>query len=184
MQKNIEIENFSDIKIFCEKNKYWNIPEDEAAFIHKLIIERGYKKILEYGSGAGYSTLWLADAASKNGGSALTIESNRQRYEIAKKNFQSKRAGKYIEIILGHCPECLGAITGLFDFIFMDIVKLHYIDAFKESIRLLEKGGIIAADNILTHKKETSKYIEYINSLKNCRTEIYDKWNGLAVSYF
>ena len=84
---------------------------------------------------------------------------------------------------MGHCPECLSGLNDNFDFVFMDIVKLHYLDAFKESMPLLKKGGAIAADNILTHKKETSEYIEYISSIDNIKTEIYSEWNGLAVSY-
>ena len=173
---------FTDVRVFCETNNYWNIPETEALYLYELIIKRGYKQIIEYGTGCGYSTLWLAAAAKLNCGTVITIESHKKRYDIARAFFKQYNALNIITQISGHCPECFIDCQGVYDFIFIDIVKKHYLDSFKNSIRLLADNGVIIADNILTHKQETSDFIDYIKSLNNFTTEIIEIGNGFAVT--
>ncbi|HPG30728.1 MAG TPA: class I SAM-dependent methyltransferase [bacterium] len=171
---------------YCSENNLWNIPEEEARFFYELILKNKYKRILEFGTSGGYSTLWLAYAAHKNAPENAvihTIESNKLRYEIAKTHLD--KTGLNITVFLGHCPECLPEFLNQgvkYDFIFMDIVKKHYLETFKLSVDLLEKNGIIAADNINTHKKETKDFVDYISEQNNFNTQILDICNGISLT--
>ncbi|MBP7654162.1 class I SAM-dependent methyltransferase [Candidatus Dependentiae bacterium] len=176
------------IKQYCIDNNLWNIPEDEAGFLYDLILKKKYIRILEYGTSGGYSTLWLASAAFQNDNKDYvvdTIESNKIRFDIASNHF--KNSGLKINIHLGHCPECLDGFITLekkYDFIFMDIVKKHYTESFKKSLELLDKNGMIVADNINTHKNETKDFIDFISNIKNMETEIAVVGNGISISRF
>jgi len=59
------------------------------------------KNILEIGTATGYSGLFLARIANKNGGELTTIEIDEKRYEIAKENFEKLGLLDKNKMILG-----------------------------------------------------------------------------------
>ncbi len=168
------------IRDYCEKNNLWNIPEEEGIYLYNLIIQNKFASILECGTGGGYSTLWLAAAAKKNNGKVTTIESNNRRFENAAHIFNTSKLDNIIQI-KGHCPECLNSLKEKFDFIFIDVVKHHYIQTFNESLKLLKANGIIVADNILTHQEQTDDYISHLQTFSDYTSKIIETGNGLSI---
>ncbi|HON56855.1 MAG TPA: 2-amino-4-hydroxy-6-hydroxymethyldihydropteridine diphosphokinase, partial [bacterium] len=108
-------------------------------------------------------------------------ESHKERYNNANAIFQNSGLTNIAQI-KGHCPGYFENLNEKFDFIFIDVVKHLYLETFKKSVNLLKANGIIAADNIKTHKAETAEFIEYLLALADYKTEIIDVGNGLSIT--
>ncbi len=67
-----------------------NVTPTQGKFLNLLARTMHAKKILEIGTLAGYSTIWLARALSP-GGRVITLEYDPKHAEVASKNF--RRAG-------------------------------------------------------------------------------------------
>ena len=71
----------------------------------------------------------------------------------------------------------------LFDFVFIDANKSEYIKYFKLIHPMLKKGGIIAADNILSHYKKVEPYVIEITNHKEYQSQLIPMDTGIMVSY-
>ena len=147
------------------------IGRDTGIFYNLLLESIKAKYILEIGMSTGYSTIWFADAISKNNGKIITIDHDDKKIERAKKNFEEAGLSDFIEIHHGDALEIISSIKDklqsreYFDFIFLDADKERYIQYFDNVLPLLKKGGLIAADNILfpeRFQKFTKPYVEHV----------------------
>jgi caffeoyl-CoA O-methyltransferase len=106
------------------------------------------ERILELGSGFGYSAYWFAKAIAKSGKVICTERDPRNR-DLAL-NFLSR--GGLIEKIdfkMGDSLSIIDELEGEFDLILNDIDKESYPKAFHKAVPRLRKGGILIADNVL-----------------------------------
>lgn len=124
------------------------VRKETQSFLKTLISLQRPKKILEIGTGAGYSALLMCEYAPEDC-RLLTIENYEKRIASAKENF--RRAGRegQITLIEGDALEVLKGLEGKFDFVFMDAAKAQYIHYLPEVLRLLEEGGVLVSDNVL-----------------------------------
>lgn len=121
----------------------------EAARLLSVLCElKRPKHILEIGCAIGYSSLLMAEKLGE-GGSILTLELDADMAKRARKNIE--RAGKSDIITVRNCDavETVPTLTGEYDLIFLDGPKAHYIHMLNDCIRLLNKGGMLIADNVL-----------------------------------
>lgn len=125
------------------------VSPENGKFLQLLMKIIGAKKVLELGTLGGYSTIWMARGLPE-GGKLTTLEYEKKHAEVASNNF--KRAGleNKIEIILGPALKSLDKLKGQkFDFAFIDADKVNYPAYFEKVLALMNKGGIITADNTL-----------------------------------
>jgi len=106
------------------------------------------KRIMELGSGFGYSGLWFARALPPDGYILLT-DFDPQNKTLAEENF--KQAGKsgLMEFRTGDARTLLEEAEGPFDIIFNDIDKEFYPQVIEPVYRLLRPGGLFITDNTL-----------------------------------
>jgi len=147
------------------------IGRNTGIFYNILLKSIKAKNVLEIGTSIGYSTLWFADALSKNNGKIITIDQDSKKIDRAKKNFVEAGVNDIIEIHHGDALQIISSIKEnpqaeeLFDFIFIDADKERYIEYFDAVLPLLKKGGLIGADNILfpeRFQKFTKPYIDHV----------------------
>jgi predicted O-methyltransferase YrrM len=112
------------------------------------------RRIMELGSGYGYSGLWFARALPPDGYLLLTDFEGKNR-QLAEKYF--KKAGKdYImEFRVGDALELLNREKKPYDLIFNDIDKEFYPQVIEPVYSLLRKGGLFITDNTLWYGKVT-----------------------------
>lgn len=127
------------------------------------------RRIMELGSGFGYSGLWFARALPPDGYLLLTdFEEKNQR--LAEENF--KKAGKsgIMEFRVGDALQLLKEEKGPYDIIFNDVDKEFYPQVIEPVYQLLRKGGLFITDNTLwygrvtqPHPDETTALIQEFN---------------------
>lgn len=134
------------------------VPE-AGQFIHIVIRACHYRRILEIGTSYGYSTLWLASAAQAVGGHVDTIELSAERVAGAREHFA--RAG-LSTVITQHHGDARQLVEelGEYDFIFIDAEKDDYEEYLNLTKDKVGRGGVIMADNVLSHADQLGHYSE------------------------
>jgi len=112
----------------------------------------GARRILEIGTLAGYSSIWLARALSPDG-RLVTLELSAKHAEVARDNLVRAGLGAVAEVRVGPATESLAALVAEgvepFDMVFIDADKEGYPDYLEWSLRLARAGTLIVADNVV-----------------------------------
>jgi len=126
----------------------------------------GARQILEIGTLAGYSTIWLARGLGASG-RLITLESDKKHAEVARANFARAGVAELIELRLGMAldslPQLAAEKRGPFDLIFIDADKENNTEYFEWSLRLSRPGSLIIVDNVV----RDGKVIDAANSDKS-----------------
>lgn len=127
------------------------ISPDNGKFLYLLIKMIGAKRVLEIGTLAGYSTIWMARALPEDG-KVTTLEVSEKHAKEAQSNYKKAGLDGKIELMLGSALESLDKLhTEKFDFVFIDADKENSSNYFDKAFGLMNKGGIIACDNTLKY---------------------------------
>ncbi len=108
----------------------------------------GARRVLELGSGYGYSALWFARAL-QDGGSVVCTDLSAENRDLALEFF--RRAGRQ-ESLSFHVGDALSFARtqgGPFDIVFNDIDKESYPATIPVALALLRVGGLFITDNVL-----------------------------------
>jgi predicted O-methyltransferase YrrM len=108
----------------------------------------GARRILELGSGFGYSGYWFARALPADGELILT-EASTESLTQAKEFFQQGGVRCRVRFELGDALEIIDRLPGVFDLIFNDVDKEQYPDAFHRAVPRVRPGGYFLSDNML-----------------------------------
>jgi caffeoyl-CoA O-methyltransferase len=120
----------------------------QGKFLQLLAAMCDAHKILEIGSLAGYSGIWLARALPANG-RLISLEISPQHAEIISKSFANAGVADRAEVRVGNALDLLPQLQGEapFDLVFIDADKEPYPQYLEWAMRLTRPGSIIVADN-------------------------------------
>ncbi len=155
---------------------------DSGRLLRVLALANGAKSIVEVGTSHGYSTLWLAAAARINGGRVVTCDSNPRRIAAARKNFVDAGLADAVEILEGEARETLRGRSEPVDLLFIDTDKSYYETFFDIVYPRLVTGGLVVADNVLSHQEELEDYISYVENHPNLESVMVPIGRGLEIS--
>ena len=127
-----------------------SISADEGKLLHVLLRAMRATRVLEIGSLAGYSGVWLARALSP-GGRLITIEKNSQHADLARQAFAEAGLADRARVLEGAALDLLSTLEPGFDAIFLDADKAALPQYFDWSLRLLREGGLLLCDNAFFH---------------------------------
>jgi predicted O-methyltransferase YrrM len=129
-----------------------NVAPNQGKLLHLLARLQGARSILEIGTLAGYSTIWLARALPA-GGRVITLESEASHAELARSNLARAGVGKLVDVRVGSALDTLPHLDaeGLapFDFFFIDADKQNIPAYFEWSLKLARRGSLIVVDNVI-----------------------------------
>ena len=133
-----------------------DVSPNEGKLLYMLARIHGARSILEIGTLAGYSTIWLARALPP-GGRLITLEADSGYAERARANIVLARLAGAVEVRVGQALETLPRLVregrGPFDLIFIDADKRNNPDYLEWSLRLSRRGTLIVADNVVREGK-------------------------------
>jgi predicted O-methyltransferase YrrM len=123
-----------------------------GALLHILVRSLGARRVLELGSGFGYSAVWMGRALPEGGEIHLT---DGEAGNLAQARGFLERAGllAHARFHQGDALQIAGRLEGPFDLVFNDIDKEHYPEAIEPALRLLRPGGLLVTDNALWYGK-------------------------------
>ena len=162
----------------------------------EIIKEKQPKSILEIGVNGGLSG--IAMLLTSKSATLSGIEIDEDCVKIAKNNYLKFKVEDRAKIFLGDASEIIPILTGPYDFIFLDGPKGHYYEYAPHLLSVLNKGGILFADNVLfrgyvdgkvktpkrynTTKHSMERFLNLISNDISLKTTLYDIEDGVSIT--
>jgi predicted O-methyltransferase YrrM len=134
------------------------IPPETGKFLAVIAANVPRGAWLEIGTSAGYSALWIAQAAKLCGTKLITFELLPEKADLAKKTFKKAKIGELVELVHGDARGHVGDY-GEVAFCFLDAEKEMYEEFYDLVVPRLIPGGILAADNVVSHAEALGEFI-------------------------
>jgi predicted O-methyltransferase YrrM len=116
--------------------------------LHLLARMMDARAILEIGTLAGYSAIWMARALPA-GGRLVTLEVDPKHAEVARANIVRAGLTGRAEVIVGPALDTLPKLKGPFDLFFIDADKASIPEYFEWAVKLSRPGSVIIVDNVV-----------------------------------
>ena len=112
------------------------------------------RSVVEIGTGAGVSGLWLLRGMREDG-ILTSVDVAAENQRNAREIFASEGVShSRIRLITGRALEVLPRLTdGAYDLVLIDAAKEEYGEYLTQALRLLRPGGVVAIDNALWHDR-------------------------------
>lgn len=188
-----------ELEDYAEKNSVPIVEPETARLLTVMTEIKKPENVLEIGCAIGYSTILMAEGLA-DGGKITTIEYNADMVKIARENIEKAGLSDVINVVEADAKDYLSYIDEdrMYDIIFLDGPKAHYIYMLDECVRLLKKGGILISDNVLykgmtaddnhvvrrkiTIVKRLRKYIDALMAHEDLKTMLLPLGDGVTVS--
>jgi|SRR6266404_5249671 len=127
-------------------------------FLFAVVAPQTDCEVLEIGGSRGYSTIWLAAGVRHLGGRVLSLEHDPAKVEAWRRNVADAGLEEWAELVDGDAFETLERLDDVFDIVFLDAEKGDYERLFALAREKLEPGGLVVADNVLSHPDPLAQY--------------------------
>lgn len=127
------------------------IPPETGRFLALMLSTAPAGEVVEIGTSAGYSTLWLTLACETHQRHLTTFEVMPEKITLARETFQLAEVEKTVQLIQGDARDFLPQMEKI-AFCFLDAEKEVYEDCYRLVIPNLVKGGMLIADNAINHQ--------------------------------
>ena len=126
----------------------------QGRLLKMLVMMLRPRTILEVGTFSGYSAICMAEglAALSDGerrGEVFTYEINDEMEDFTRKWIEGSEVADLIDFRIGDAAKEAPQLGVTFDMMFLDGDKRTYVETYDALFPLLNKGGIILADNTL-----------------------------------
>jgi len=128
-----------------------SVTAGEGKLLQLLARIRAARNILEIGTLAGYSTIWMARALPP-GGRLVTLESDPLHASVARANIERAGLGGSVDLRVGPALDTLPTLAAdgeRFDLTFVDADKPNIPEYFEWAVKLSTPGAIIVVDNVI-----------------------------------
>ncbi|MGH7759582.1 MAG: O-methyltransferase [Candidatus Dormibacteria bacterium] len=124
----------------------------QGRLLQLLVLALGAHRVLELGTLAGYSAIWMASALPPDG-KLISLEAEPRHAEVARANVERAGLAERVEVRVGpaleELPRLLDEGQGPFDLTFIDADKVAYPEYLQWAHRLSRVGSVIIADNVV-----------------------------------
>jgi caffeoyl-CoA O-methyltransferase len=133
-----------------------SISANQGSFLQLLARLIRAQRILEIGTFAGYSTIWLARSLAKTG-RLITLEFDPAHAAMARKSIARADLSGVVDLRVGRGLDLLPVLekepAGPFDMIFVDADKPPYAEYFEWALKLSRPGTLLVFDNVIREGK-------------------------------
>ena len=114
-----------------------------------------------------------------------TIEFWEKRQCLAREYVKECGLSDYVEFKIGQAIDVIrDELKGeQYDLVFMDANKGEYLSLFQAFNPLVKKGGVVLADNVISHAKKVEPFIKEITANKEYQAQVLDLPDGLLMAY-
>jgi caffeoyl-CoA O-methyltransferase len=157
-----------------------NIDIESGRFLFLLALGMQAKQIVEIGSSNAVSTIWLASAAKRTGGTIFGTELIPERAAQANRNLAEAGLDSIATVHPGPAADSLASVSGPFDLVFIDAEKDEYSAYFDRIVDRVRPGGLIVADNVTSH--DCTVYQAMLRSRSDIETVTVTLERGFEIS--
>ncbi|MFD5587625.1 MULTISPECIES: O-methyltransferase [unclassified Streptomyces] len=129
-----------------------SVTPTQGKLLQLLAQIHGARTVLEIGTLAGYSTIWLARALPADG-RLISLEYSPKHAEVAARNIARAGFDKLVEVRIGPALETLPQLADEnpppFDLVFIDADKANNAHYVEWALRLTSAGSLIVVDNVV-----------------------------------
>ena len=131
------------------------IPPITGRFLALLAASAPAGRVIEVGTSAGYSTMWL----SLTGRQITTFEVLNHKFALAQETFSLADIEDQVLAVHGDARNYLGDMAGI-AFCFLDAEKEIYEDCYDLIVPNLVSGGLLLADNVNSHARSLEPFVQ------------------------
>lgn len=128
------------------------VAANQGALLALLAQASGAQRALEFGTLAGYSTIWLARGVGPEG-MVVTLELEEENAAVARANFVRAGVADRIDLLVGPAAATAQRLVqeGVepFDFVFIDADKPSNPAYLEAALQLTAPGALIVIDNVV-----------------------------------
>ena len=126
------------------------VTPNQGKLLYLLARLRGAHRVLEIGTLAGYSTIWLGRALEP-GGRLITLELDPKHAQVARNNIARARLADVVDLRVGRALDILPSLKAdaPFDLVFIDADKEHVPEYYDWAKTLSGPGAVIVVDNVV-----------------------------------
>jgi len=168
-----------------------SVEPELGKFLGLIIRLTNAKKVLEIGSGVGYSTLWLGEGVKATGGKVTTIDNHKRTHKEVIENISKAGLDNWVEKKLGNAEDVIDTLKGGWDIVFQDSGKYLYPLLHDKIVNLTRPGGLIIADDTMFKvnpdvRKGLGDHVDKYNKMVFSDTRLYSTilsvGHGITVS--
>ncbi|WP_456414850.1 O-methyltransferase [Oceanithermus profundus] len=137
------------------------VPPETGRFLALLAAAAPAGAIVEVGTSAGYSTLWLALAARASGRTVTTFEVLPEKVALARETFARAGVEDVVRLVEGDARDAVAGLDAV-GFAFLDAEKGAYPALYEALLPRLVPGGPLAADNVLSHAEVLGPFVDRV----------------------
>ncbi len=150
------------------KDMYLPLEAEQGGLLYVTARAIGARRVAEYGTSFGVSTLYLAAAVRDNGGgTVIGTEILPEKAEVARANFAEAGVSDLIDLRVGDARETLKDCGGPLDLVLLDGWKDIELDVLRILQPQLRHGALVFTDNIFTFKADNQGQREYMADPQN-----------------
>lgn len=175
----------NNLKNYGIANNIPNISPEVGQFLNFLVKFSGSQNGLEIGCANGYSTIWLAEAFSKNKGKLTSLDFSAPSLSEAKQNLEKIGLTENVDFKFGDALKIIPQLDQKFDFIFLDAEKGKY-HLFWELIKTkIHNKSIVVVDDVIKFAEKTKAFTKQIQQEKDFDYQILplDEDDGIMLIY-
>ena len=135
------------------------IPPETGKFLALMAAAAPPGAMLEIGTSAGYSTLWISLALRDRSVKLHTFEVLLAKVELARATFRKAQVEDRIKLIHADARQHLQEYEQI-AFCFLDAEKEVYIDCYDLVVPNLVPGGLLIADNAINHQATLLPFLD------------------------
>jgi predicted O-methyltransferase YrrM len=168
------------------RSVYVPVSRSQGQMLYLIARSIEARRIVEFGTSFGISTLYLASAVKDNGG-GVVVSSELEPDKHGKALAHLREAGldEFTDLRLGDAMKTLGDVEAPVDLVLLDGWKDTYLPVLKLLKPKLRPRAIVLADNIFTFRRALRPYVEYVQSgMNGFVSSTLDIADGFELSVF
>jgi predicted O-methyltransferase YrrM len=125
-----------------------NVSPNHGKLLNLIARIHGARRILEFGTLAGYSTIWMARALPEDG-ELITLEADPRHARVAEANIAAAGFADRVTVKVGKALDTLPSLEGVFDLFFIDADKVNNPKYVQWALDHSRPGSVIIVDNVV-----------------------------------
>ncbi len=157
------------------------IPSGTGRFLALIAATAPEGGFIEIGTSGGYSALWISLACRALGRGLTTFEIAEAKVELATETFRKAGVDDIVSIVSGDAREHLGGQSNV-AFCFLDTEKNLYEECYEAVIPNMVSGGLLVADNVISHAGSLSGFLDRAESDERMDTMVAPVGEGVLLA--